>query len=69
MDTCVATFRRLTEAPLVEVIRMATLTPARVAGHGERIGSIKPGKNADLLILDRTLAVKRVFVKGKEIRV
>jgi N-acetylglucosamine-6-phosphate deacetylase len=67
MDQCVATFQRLTDASLVEVIRMATLTPARIAGHGERIGSIKPSKNADLLVLDKDLGVKRVFIQGKEI--
>jgi N-acetylglucosamine-6-phosphate deacetylase len=45
----------LTGAPLVETIRMATLTPARIAGWEKEIGSIALGKRADLLILDREL--------------
>src|SRR5204862_715272 len=32
MDHMVRTFRRLTDVPLWEVIRMASLTPARIAG-------------------------------------
>jgi N-acetylglucosamine-6-phosphate deacetylase len=66
MDHCVATFQRLTEVPLVEVIRMATLTPARIAGHADRIGSIAVGKRADLLVLDKDLAVRKVFVGGRK---
>src|SRR5579859_4201066 len=33
MDDMVRTFHAMTGIPLVEVIRMATLTPARIAGH------------------------------------
>jgi N-acetylglucosamine-6-phosphate deacetylase len=65
MDHCVRTFHALTKAPLVEVIRMATLTPARIAGWDNRLGSIAPGKLADLVVLDRDLCVRDVFVNGK----
>lgn len=67
MDECVRTFGRLTSAPLVDVIRMATLTPARIAGFEKELGSIEAGKLADLLILDRNLNVRRAFVGGKQI--
>src|SRR6202011_1342016 len=49
MDQGVRTFLRLTGAPLVDVIRMASLTPARIAGRERDLGSIEPGKLADLL--------------------
>jgi N-acetylglucosamine-6-phosphate deacetylase len=65
MDDCVRVFHRLTGVPLVEVVRMASLTPARIAGHDQEVGSITPGKRADLLILDRELRVRQVYIDGE----
>jgi N-acetylglucosamine-6-phosphate deacetylase len=67
MDECVRTFHRLTGVPLAEVVRMATLTPARIAGRDAEIGSIAPGKRADLLVLDGALTVRSVFVDGERL--
>ncbi len=64
MDECVRTFHRLTGVPLVEIIRMATLTPARIAGRDGEVGSIAPGKRADLLVLDGELNVRSAYVDG-----
>lgn len=38
--------------PVVEVIRMATIEGATVLGMDDRIGSIEPGKQADLVHID-----------------
>jgi N-acetylglucosamine-6-phosphate deacetylase len=67
MIECVRTFHRLTGVPLVEVMRMASLTPARIAAAEAEIGSIAIGKRADLLVLDRDLNVKQVYVGGTRI--
>ncbi len=67
MDECVRTFHRLTGVPLVETIRMATLTPARIAGWDREIGSIEPGKRADLLVLDPDLRVQAVYIDGEQL--
>jgi N-acetylglucosamine-6-phosphate deacetylase len=75
MDHMLRTFvrsaaERLSAAPrctLWEAVRMATLTPARIAGWDHVIGSLEPGKFADVLVLDRELHVRRVFVDGKEL--
>jgi N-acetylglucosamine-6-phosphate deacetylase len=69
MIECVQTFHRLTGVPLVEVIRMASLTPARIAGVENDMGSIAVGKRADLLVLDRELNVRQVYVNGSPVRV
>ena len=69
MDHMVRTFQQLTGSPLWEVIRMASLTPARIAGHERDIGSIEVGKRADLLVLSPELNVERVFVDGEELDV
>src|SRR5207244_1553263 len=60
MDHAVRTFHQLTRVPLADVIRMATLTPARIIGADHEIGSIESGKRADLLVLDNLLQVKQV---------
>jgi N-acetylglucosamine-6-phosphate deacetylase len=64
MDHGVRTFRQLTGTPLVEVVRMASLTPARIAGRDHELGSIAAGKRADLLVLSEDLQVRQVFVGG-----
>lgn len=65
MDECVRVFHRLTGVPLVDVIRMASLTPARIAGWEKEIGSIAVGKRADLLVLDDELHVRQVYLDGE----
>ncbi|HTU92203.1 MAG TPA: N-acetylglucosamine-6-phosphate deacetylase [Gemmataceae bacterium] len=65
MDHAVRTFRRLTGAPLAEVVRMASLTPARIAGFDHMLGSIAVGKRADLIVLSEELEVRKVFIGGR----
>jgi N-acetylglucosamine-6-phosphate deacetylase len=67
MDYMVKTFHQLTGRPLWEVIRMASLTPARIAGHERDIGSLEIGKRADVLVLSPDLAIDRVFIDGQEL--
>jgi N-acetylglucosamine-6-phosphate deacetylase len=67
MDHMVRTFLALTGRPLWEVVRMATLTPARIAGFDAQIGSLEVGKRADLVVLDKQLRVQRVFRDGVQI--
>jgi N-acetylglucosamine-6-phosphate deacetylase len=67
MDECVRTFHRLTGVPLADVVRMATLTPARIAGCEDEIGSITPGKRADLAVLDGALNVRAAYVGGQQV--
>jgi N-acetylglucosamine-6-phosphate deacetylase len=67
MDHMVRTFARLTGRPLWEVIRMASLTPARIAGREREMGSLERGKRGDVVVLNRDLVVRRVFVEGVEV--
>jgi N-acetylglucosamine-6-phosphate deacetylase len=68
MDWMVREMHRATGCPLYEVVRMASAVPARIAGLQGRVGSIEPGKAADLVLLDEGLNAKRVFVDGVETR-
>lgn len=45
---------RLHHLPVAEAIRAATLGAAQAIGRQEEIGSLEPGKLADLLLLDIT---------------
>jgi N-acetylglucosamine-6-phosphate deacetylase len=67
MDTGVRVMLQATGAPLHEVIRMATLTPARIACIDTERGSIEEGKRADLVVLDRSLAVQQVWIAGRRV--
>lgn len=53
--------------PLEQAIKAASLNPARMLGVDKETGSIGIGKSADLLLLDRDLNVRMVFVKGRPV--
>jgi imidazolonepropionase-like amidohydrolase len=53
-----------------EIIRMVTLTPAEVLGVADRVGSLAPGKDADVVVLDgppmsMMTWVERTYVNGQ----
>jgi N-acetylglucosamine-6-phosphate deacetylase len=68
MDHMLRTMLGATSASLVEAVRMASLTPAERAGVADDVGSLEPGKRADVLVLNRELGVERVVVGGEEFR-
>ena len=53
--------------PLSEVSVMASENPARALGVFDKTGSIASGKRADLIVCDKDLNIKAVFVKGNKI--
>ena len=52
---------------LQDVVRMATLTPATTAGLAKDIGSLEPGKIADLAVIDEQVNVYLTMVGGKTV--
>ncbi|HEY1081693.1 MAG TPA: amidohydrolase family protein, partial [Prosthecobacter sp.] len=65
MDHMVRHMKKATHAPLHDVIRMASLTPAERTGIAGETGSLEAGKRADVLVLNRRLQVAQVFVRGQ----
>jgi N-acetylglucosamine-6-phosphate deacetylase len=49
---------------LAAALRMASATPARLIGLGDRLGQLAPGLAADLVHLDAALAVRETWVRG-----
>jgi N-acetylglucosamine-6-phosphate deacetylase len=50
--------------PIEDAVRAASLTPARALGVADRCGSLEPGKDADLAVLDGDLRVLQVMKQG-----
>jgi len=51
------------DAGLAAAVQMTSATPARALGL-ERVGRLRPGYDADLVVLDRDLQVAAVMVRG-----
>lgn len=67
MDRAVANMVQLAGCTPQQAVWMATLTPAQLLGLDGRIGCLEIGWDADVLLLDeRTLGVRRVWLKGRE---
>jgi N-acetylglucosamine-6-phosphate deacetylase len=64
MDRMVKTMARAIGKNLPNVIRMASLTPAELAGVSDEIGSIALGKLADIVVLDEAFDIRRVIIGG-----
>ncbi|MCU1274371.1 MAG: N-acetylglucosamine-6-phosphate deacetylase [Bryobacterales bacterium] len=64
MNEMVRVFRELVDCPLWQAVRMASLTPAEIVHRADEIGSLAPGKLADILIIDDQLNVRAVYIGG-----
>ena len=53
--------------PLEEIAVMASLNPAKALGVDDRVGSIKVGKVADLIVCDDAFNIHAVFVDGVKV--
>ncbi|WP_327696585.1 N-acetylglucosamine-6-phosphate deacetylase [Streptomyces sp. NBC_00459] len=50
--------------PVTDVVAALSANPARLLGMYDRVGSLEPGKDADLVLLDADFTVKGVMRKG-----
>ncbi|HCC85960.1 MAG: N-acetylglucosamine-6-phosphate deacetylase [Proteiniphilum acetatigenes] len=66
-DRLVRTMVELAGVPLVEAVRMMTLTPARIMRIDQQKGSIREGKDADFVIFDDHIHVSHTILEGNVI--
>lgn len=59
--------RQFTHCSIEEIVQMACVNPSVIAQIDTRKGSIKEGKDADLILLDDDLSLLRTYVAGKEV--
>lgn len=64
---CMITAVKEMDIPLESAVACATCNPARAIGIYDQCGSISPGKSADLVLLDKNLQVKSIFLRGKQL--
>jgi len=63
-DRCVRTMTTLAEVPLLNAVQMMTYNPAKVLSISDKKGSLEVGKDADVCIFDKDIAIKMVIVGG-----
>ncbi|TDL20061.1 Metallo-dependent hydrolase [Rickenella mellea] len=64
MDTCVRNFARFTGCSLGEAIKCATYNPAKCLNIENCKGTLRPGADADFVVLDRQGRVVSTWVRG-----
>lgn len=69
MAEAVRRYARFTGAGIVELAAVASTNAARLLGEGGRIGQVRPGHQADLVVLDQQLACVGVMSHGRWARV
>ena len=52
--------------PLIDVMRMAAETPARIMGILERKGTLEVGKDADIILFTPNFEMLKTWVEGRE---
>jgi len=65
MDKAVRNLITKVGVSLTEAIQMATFNPAKCLGAEDKKGSLEPGKDADIVVLDKKLEVELTMVRGK----
>jgi N-acetylglucosamine-6-phosphate deacetylase len=65
MASCVRNAIRLLQLPLPEAVRMASLYPAQFLGIADRIGRIRAGFRANLVLADEQLNVLETWIDGQ----
>jgi N-acetylglucosamine-6-phosphate deacetylase len=65
MNEMVRILRELVGCPLWQAVRMASLTPATIVGRHSEVGSLTPGKWADLILFDEQVQIRGVYLGGE----
>ncbi len=64
MEAAVKNMKRYTGATISELVKMASENPAKAVGIYDRVGSLEPGKKANIVMFDQDLNIKRIYLNG-----
>ena len=65
LDNACRNMMKHTGYGLCHAIRMASLNPAKLLGIDHRVGSIAPGKTANLILIDDMVNIQSVILEGE----
>ncbi|WP_405389399.1 N-acetylglucosamine-6-phosphate deacetylase [Streptomyces sp. NBC_01102] len=65
LDTAFRRAVTIDRIPVDDVVRSISANPARLLGLYDRVGSLDPGKDADLVVLDADFAIRGVMRRGE----
>ncbi|NFH68012.1 N-acetylglucosamine-6-phosphate deacetylase [Clostridium botulinum] len=66
LDKAIKNIYKNSDLPLNEIVKMASYNPAKHCKVDNHKGLIKEGYDADLILFDDNINIKRVFISGKE---
>lgn len=64
LDTAFRRAATIDRLPVEEVVQAISANPAKLLGVYDKVGSLEPGKDADLVVLDAEFTLKGVMRKG-----
>jgi N-acetylglucosamine-6-phosphate deacetylase len=67
MDQACRNLMKHTAYGLCHAIKFSTINPARMARLDLEVGSLEPGKKANLLIMDDMVRIRSVFLEGESV--
>ena len=67
MDQACRNLMKHTAYGLCHAIKFASINPARMARLDREVGSLEPGKKANLLIMDDMVRIRSVFLEGETV--
>ena len=67
MNEAVRNYREYAHIPMYEAVRAGSLNAAESAGIAEDRGSLTPGRQADIILMDDSCRVLRTIVRGRTV--
>lgn len=64
-DRLIRTMVSMADVPLIDAVKMATSTPARILEVSDKKGSLLAGKDADIVAFDNDVNIQMTIVKGR----
>ncbi|MFD9218449.1 N-acetylglucosamine-6-phosphate deacetylase [Streptomyces sp. NPDC060064] len=65
LDTAFKRAATIDKLPVEDIVRAISANPAKLLGAYDTVGSLEPGKDADLVVLDAEFTLKGVMRKGE----
>lgn len=68
MEQAVKNMKYYTGATIPELFKMASTNPARAVGVDNQVGTLEPGKLANIILCDEKMDVKAVYFRGEQVK-